>query len=253
MFEISSIFGKAGEQVFLDDVNLKFAKHSAELDVPGVRQVLTAKDDDDVFVKGALDFAKGRIIDVLREIEGDLRSAGGAALGHRKIHRTLRNGWAGAPPSRDLKTCEVRYRAIRSISLSRSEQPMARILLAESDERICEFLAGILADFGHEVITCLNDSEATVRLAICPIDVLVTDLVLREEEGSRLSRSCTIRGIPTITLTGQEFHADRAGQDRPMPLLDKPFRFADLERVLEAVVAHARSAQADIQPTRNAA
>jgi DNA-binding NtrC family response regulator len=130
---------------------------------------------------------------------------------------------------------------------------MARILLAESDEPICEFLAGILADFGHEVITCRNDSEATVRLAICPVDVLVSDLVLQGEDGSGLSRNCTMRGIPTITLSGQEFHADRAGPDRPTPLLDKPFRFADLERVLEAVRAHSGSAQADIQPTRSAA
>ena len=130
---------------------------------------------------------------------------------------------------------------------------MARILLAESDEEICKFLAGILADFGHEVITCGNDSEAMVRLAIGPIDVLVTDLVLQEEEGSRLSRNCKARGIPTITLTGEEFHPDQARQDRPTPLLDKPFRFDDLECVLEAVVAHSRSAQAELQPTRNAA
>jgi len=130
---------------------------------------------------------------------------------------------------------------------------MARILLAEADEAIREFLAGILADFGHEVITCQNDSEATVRLTISSIDVLVTDLVLREEDGPRLSRNCAMRGIPTITLTGQEFHADRTAQERPTPLLDKPFRFADLERVLEAVMAHSGSAQADIQPTRSAA
>jgi DNA-binding response OmpR family regulator len=130
---------------------------------------------------------------------------------------------------------------------------MARILLAESDEAICEFLAGILTDFGHEVITCRNDSEAMVRLAISPIDVLVTDLVLQEEDGSRLSRNCTMRGLPTITLTGREFHADRTGQDRPLPLLDKPFRFADLECFLAAVMAHSESARADIQPAKNAA
>ena len=127
---------------------------------------------------------------------------------------------------------------------------MARILLAESDEAIREFLAGILADFGHEVITCQNDSEAKVWLAIGPIAVLVTDLVLREGEGSRLSSYCAAHGVPTITLTGWEFRADLAGQDRLMPLLDKPFRFADIERVVDAV---SRSAQADIQPTRNAA
>ena len=130
---------------------------------------------------------------------------------------------------------------------------MARILLAESDEPIREFLAGILADFGHEVITCQNDAEAAVCLAIGPIDVLVTDLVLREGEGSRSSSYCAAHGIPTITLTGQAFQADLAGQDGLMPLLDKPFRFADLERVLEAVVACPGPAQAHLQAARNAA
>jgi two-component system, cell cycle response regulator CpdR len=130
---------------------------------------------------------------------------------------------------------------------------MARILLAESDEAIREFLAGILADFGHEVITCQNDSEAAVCLAIGPIDVLVTDLVLREGEGTRLGSHFAAHGIPTVTLTGREFHADLAGQDRLVPLLDKPFRFADLERVLDAVVARPGSAQAHLEATRNAA
>jgi DNA-binding NtrC family response regulator len=130
---------------------------------------------------------------------------------------------------------------------------MARILLAESDEAICGFFAGILADFGHDVITCQNDSEAAVCLAIGPVDVLVTDLVLQEGEGSRLSSYCAARGIPTITLTGREFRADLAGQDSLLPLLDKPFRFADLERVLDAVVACPGSAQAHLQATRNAA
>jgi DNA-binding NtrC family response regulator len=130
---------------------------------------------------------------------------------------------------------------------------MARILLAESDEPIREFLAGILADFGHEVITCQNDTEASVCLAIGPIDVLVTDLVLREGGASRLSSYCVAHGIPTITLTGREFRADLAGQGRLLPLLDKPFRFADLECVLDAVVARAGSAQAHRQATRTAA
>ena len=129
---------------------------------------------------------------------------------------------------------------------------MARILLAESDEPIREFLAGILADFGHQVIACRNSSEAAVCLAIGPIDVLVTDLVLREGESGRLSSYCAAHGMPTITLTGREFRADLPGQDGLMPLLDKPFRFADLERVLDAVVACAGSAQAQ-EATRNAA
>jgi DNA-binding NtrC family response regulator len=121
---------------------------------------------------------------------------------------------------------------------------MARVLLAELDQRICEFLAGILADFGHEVITCRNGSEAKARLAIGPIDVLLSDLVLRDREGSQLDGYCAAHGIPAITLTGRELHDNQTTRERPICLLDKPFRFADLERVVEAVVAHSPSAQA---------
>jgi DNA-binding NtrC family response regulator len=130
---------------------------------------------------------------------------------------------------------------------------MARILLAESDEGISEFLSRIFADFGHEVIRCQNGSEATARLAVGPIDVLVSDLVLHGSEGAKLNRYCAAHRIPAITLTGREFHADQAARERPMSLLDKPFRFADLERVVEAVVACSGPAQIPARTTRNSA
>src|SRR6201996_1729175 len=113
------------------------------------------------------------------------------------------------------------------------KQPMARILLTEPDRAIREFIAGILTEFGHDVVASENVVEAEVWLATSPIDVLVTDLVLRGEQGLTLSRSCSERGIPTVTLTGRDFLPDPAF--RPPPLLEKPFRFSDLQRVLHAV------------------
>ena len=92
---------------------------------------------------------------------------------------------------------------------------MAHILVAETDTQIRKFIAGILTDFGHDVTACGDGTEAVALSAIGPIEVLVTDLVLRDDEGSTLSRHCAARGIPTITLTGYEFHIDRAEQDRP--------------------------------------
>ena len=121
---------------------------------------------------------------------------------------------------------------------------MAHILLAESDKPIRQFMAGILTDFGHDVTVCQDGAEAAALLAIGPIDVLITDLVLGDGEGSTLSRHCAARGIPTITLTGHEFHVDQAGQDRPLPLIDKPFRLDDLQCVLDAVAGAAGSARA---------
>jgi CheY-like chemotaxis protein len=118
---------------------------------------------------------------------------------------------------------------------------MTHILVAEPDRQIREFIAGILTDSGHDVNACQDGNEATALLAIGPVAVLVTDLVLRDDEGSTLSRHCVARGIPTITLTGYEFHIDRAEQDRPPQLIDKPFRLDDLQCVLDAIAVAAGS------------
>ena len=112
---------------------------------------------------------------------------------------------------------------------------MAQILLAEPDRPIRDLIAGILTDFGHDVTACRDSAEAAALLAIGPIDVLVTDLVLRDGAGSALSRHCVARGIPTITLTGRQFHINQATQDRPPTLVEKPFRFDDLQCVVDAV------------------
>ena len=112
---------------------------------------------------------------------------------------------------------------------------MARILLTEPDRAIRDFIAGILSEFSHDVVACENVIEAEVWLATSPIDVLVTDLVLRGEHGVMLSRRCTQLGIPTITLTGRDFVPDQTS--RPASLLDKPFRFSDLQCVLHAIDA----------------
>jgi DNA-binding NtrC family response regulator len=121
---------------------------------------------------------------------------------------------------------------------------MAQILLAEPDRRIRQFMSGILTDFGHDVTTCQDCTEAAALLAIGPIDVLVTDLVLRDGEGSMLSGHCAARGIPTITLTGHQLHIDQAARDRPPPLVDKPFRFDDLQSLLDAVAVYSGSTRA---------
>jgi DNA-binding response OmpR family regulator len=129
---------------------------------------------------------------------------------------------------------------------------MARILLAEPDPAIREFIAGILAEFGHDVMTSANTIEAGVWIATSPFDVLITDLMLRSEQGVDLSRDCAALGIRTITLTGREYLADQGDAALPLSLLEKPFRFSDLQRVLDAVQAPPPAASIPHQ-TSNAA
>jgi len=130
---------------------------------------------------------------------------------------------------------------------------MAQILVAESDRRIRQFIAGILNDFGHDVTVCADSAEATAFLAIGSVDVVLTDLVLRSGEGSRLSEDCAARGVPTITLTGREFRPGQGERERPTPLLDKPFRFADLQCIVDAVALRSRSASPGHAARRDAA
>ena len=82
---------------------------------------------------------------------------------------------------------------------------MARVLLAESDRRIRDFIAGILIDCGHAVEVCANGIEAAASLTTKGVDVVVTDLVLSLGQGNALRQNCAALGIPTITLTGANF------------------------------------------------
>jgi CheY-like chemotaxis protein len=145
------------------------------------------------------------------------------------------------------------FDGISTVLSIRSEPPMAQILVAESDRLIRAFIAGILNDFGHDVTVCEDSAEATAFLATGSIDVVLTDLVLRSGEGSRLSEDCAARGVPTITLTGREFRPGQGERERPPPLLDKPFRFADLQCIVDAVALRSGSPRPGDPARRDAA
>ena len=112
-------------------------------------------------------------------------------------------------------------------------------MLAETDLHIRRFIAGILADCGHAVVTCADAAEAATSLSERAVDVVVTDLILDDGEAAMLGRDCAARGIPTVTLSGSRV---RPGQSAAAPrgLIEKPFRFDDLCSVLDAVRAPQR-------------
>jgi DNA-binding NtrC family response regulator len=124
---------------------------------------------------------------------------------------------------------------------------MARVLLAERDERIRGFVAGILIEFGHEVAACADSAEASAWLARASVDVVVTDLVLRDADGVHCGQRWAALGIPTVTLSGLKFHAGEPLHERPLPLVEKPFRFTLLQSVLDAV-AGCSVAKAEFHP-----
>jgi two-component system, OmpR family, response regulator len=117
---------------------------------------------------------------------------------------------------------------------------MARILLAESDRHIRRFIAGILSDCGHTVETCADAAGVSLSLATQSIDVVVTDFVLGLGSDAALGRDCAALGIPTVTLSGNKFHLNQSVTEQPRALLEKPFRFGDLQSVLDAVALRSK-------------
>jgi DNA-binding NtrC family response regulator len=129
---------------------------------------------------------------------------------------------------------------------------MACILIAESDQLIREFIVGILADCGHTVETCANAAEAAISLATHAIDVVISDLVLELGDQTSLGRDCAALGIPTFTLSGRRFSPDQSLAERPLALIEKPFRFGDLQTVLDAVAQEQDSLYGAAVPTGSA-
>jgi DNA-binding response OmpR family regulator len=111
---------------------------------------------------------------------------------------------------------------------------MARILVVEPDRRVRQFIAGILADFGHRVEQCGDANGARRWLRRAQFDVLATDLMLAESDADDLP--ALAGGAPVLTLSGRRFSPEERRHDRPAGLRDKPFRFADLTRLVGAIV-----------------
>jgi two-component system, NtrC family, nitrogen regulation response regulator GlnG len=111
---------------------------------------------------------------------------------------------------------------------------MARILVVEPDRRLRQFIAGILADFGHRVEQCDDARTAGRWLDRAEFDVMATDLVLADGDG--VAFPSVAAGLPVLTFSGRRFRPDDAKHERPARLRDKPFRFADLTALVSAIL-----------------
>src|SRR2546430_419530 len=111
---------------------------------------------------------------------------------------------------------------------------MARVLVVEPDPQIRRFVAGILSDFGHDVQQCGDAARARQILRCAPFDVVATDVVL-DEAGGEIAEAA--RRLPVLTLSGRLFCSVLDKYRRPARLPEKPFRFADLDKLVAAIGA----------------
>jgi len=121
---------------------------------------------------------------------------------------------------------------------------MARILLAEDDESMRDFLTKALKRAGHEVFAVADGEDGIEALGDAPgaYELLLTDIVMPGVDGIELARRAAEvdPGLKIMFITGFAAVALNAGAGAPSKakVLSKPFHLRDLvdevARVMEA-------------------
>ncbi len=118
---------------------------------------------------------------------------------------------------------------------------MARILLAEDDKSMLNFLIIALQRAGHTVVARSNGTEALHALeeeSDPPFDLLLTDIVMPGIDGLELAHKTTekypdtkvmfITGFAAMALEDHKKRSQENERRRTPQILSKPFHLNDL-------------------------
>lgn len=124
---------------------------------------------------------------------------------------------------------------------------MIKILLAEDDASMREYLARALGRVGYEVQAVGCGTEALPLLQGQRFDLLLTDIVMPEMDGIELAQKAAVidPAIRVMFITGFAAVALQSGRTAPdAKLLSKPFHLKDLvaevDRLFQTEDQHGR-------------
>lgn len=119
-----------------------------------------------------------------------------------------------------------------------------RILVVEDDPQLSAFLLEVLSDSGYEVVLAGNGREAQQQLQRGRVDLLITDLVMPEQDGVSLIAAIKMRSpdLKIIAMSGRsktDLDIDSLQLVRVLGAdvtLQKPFSIEMLEAAIAQVV-----------------
>jgi len=115
---------------------------------------------------------------------------------------------------------------------------MIRILLAEDDQVMREYLTRALERAGYAVAAVDRGTAAIPLLETEPLDLLLTDIVMPEIDGIELARRAAemVPGLRVMFITGFAAVTLKAGREMPNArVLSKPFHLRDLVAEVDRV------------------
>ena len=115
---------------------------------------------------------------------------------------------------------------------------MIRILLAEDDQVMREYLTRALERAGYAVAAVDRGTAAIPLLETEPFDLLRTEIVMPEMDGIELARRAAemVPGLRVMFITGFAAVTLKAGREMPNArVLSKPFHLRDLVAEVDRV------------------
>ena len=115
---------------------------------------------------------------------------------------------------------------------------MIRILLAEDDQVMREYLTRALERAGYAVTAVERGTAAIPLLQAERFDLLLTDIVMPEMDGIELARRASemVQGLRVMFITGFAAVTLKAGREMPNArVLSMPFHLRDLVAEVDRV------------------
>lgn len=113
---------------------------------------------------------------------------------------------------------------------------MARILVAETDVPVREFIRRVLQQRGHEVVVVNDGTEAVVKLARLPFDLLLADVAMPNMDGVELSLKVArdFPDLPMLMMSSDTIQRRRSHDiENLIVILQRPFTMVALNDAVE--------------------
>jgi len=142
---------------------------------------------------------------------------------------------APPPAPRQHRVVPFRQAEVAEVSTARS-----RILVIEDEALVALQLQADLESAGHKVIGPARSLKAGMSLAEREeIDVALVDVSLGRETSAPIADRLLARNVPFAFVTGYSDTAMLPEHLRAMPRLIKPYRLADVQRILAGLLNRA--------------